>query len=465
MATTTKKKKKEKSRGEDTSVQTKKTTFTHRCMLGNDQLDDSSLPPLLQRVPKDFGAVMDEDDEDDDDGGDFSGTMIVKTNRHRPSPSNSSAASARRTRNSPFGDWIHGSLRKRMEEEDNYSSFVVKSTVPSSEESLTGTVVKRTDSGGGGSFSSFTMSKAVVSMQAVGELGSGKRRKGIFSLQGEESRQQVPRKISVSSIPESIMREDPSSKSSKYELLNELGSYGADLKTSELVTIKVISLSEGEEGYEEIHGEIEMLQQCSHPNVVRYLGSYQGEEYLWIIMEYCGGAYICRETLKGLSYLHSIFKGFSLHICATNPPCQVGEAQRAERTAQIVVNNLQDAEPNSDIQTMLLWPIYAAGNTVPIPFLKATDISPLALVSDNVLGSKQQGNSDIITMETIQELFSGDGQSKKGRRGQNEIPLPSSALAYHKMCYEEMPLQELQATQEQQTIQNLCDTLRTILRL
>ncbi|PQQ04549.1 germinal center kinase 1 [Prunus yedoensis var. nudiflora] len=41
----------------------------------------------------------------------------------------------------------------------------------------------------------------------------------------------------------------------------------------------------------------------------------------------------------------------------------------------------------------------------------------------------------------------------------------AQALAYHKMCYEDMPLQELQATQEQQTIQNLCDTLRTILRL
>lgn len=25
-----------------------------------------------------------------------------------------------------------------------------------------------------------------------------------------------------------------------------------------------------------------MLQQCSHPNVVRYFGSYQGEEYLWV---------------------------------------------------------------------------------------------------------------------------------------------------------------------------------------
>ncbi|RVX02770.1 hypothetical protein CK203_016524 [Vitis vinifera] len=41
----------------------------------------------------------------------------------------------------------------------------------------------------------------------------------------------------------------------------------------------------------------------------------------------------------------------------------------------------------------------------------------------------------------------------------------AQALAYHKTSYEEMPLQDLQAVQEQQTIQNLCDTLRTILRL
>jgi len=130
-----------------------------------------------------------------------------------------------------------------------------------------------------------------------------------------------------------------------------------------------------------------------------------------------------------------------------------------------------------------LWSIYAAGNTVPIPFLKATDISPIALLSDNVLGGFEQGSggSGNIAEEAVQELFSGDGQWKKGRRGQNEAPLPPSvyqrltssstlmnltqALAYHKMCYEEMPLQELQATQEQQTIQNLGDTLRTILRL
>ena len=52
-----------------------------------------------------------------------------------------------------------------------------------------------------------------------------------------------------------------------------------------------------------------------------------GDEYLWIIMEYCGGgsvrdllvangqpldesqiAFLCGEALRGLVYLHSIFK-------------------------------------------------------------------------------------------------------------------------------------------------------------
>lgn len=95
-----------------------------------------------------------------------------------------------------------------------------------------------------------------------------------------------------------------------------------------------------------------------------------------------------------------------------------------------------------------LWSIYAAGNTVPIPFLRATDISPIALVSDNMLGFRDPNNSGTIALEAVQELFSGDGQGKKGRRGQNEMPLPQNvyqrlttsstllnlaqALAYHK---------------------------------
>lgn len=613
-------------------------------------------------------------------------------------------------------------------------------------------------------------------------------------LMQQQQQQHSRRKPSVSSVPDSVTREDPST---KYELLHELGkgSYGAvykarDLRTQELVAVKIISLTEGEEGYEDIRGEIEMLQQCSHPNVVRYFGSYQGEEYLWIIMEYCGGgsvadligiteepldesqiAYICREALKGLAYLHSIFKvhrdikggnillteqgevklgdfGVAAQLtrtmskrntfigtphwmapeviqesrydgkvdvwalgvsaiemaegmpprstvhpmrvifmissepapmledkekwsllfhdfiakCLTKDPrlrpaaiemlkhkfiekcnsgaskmlakikvakkiratlavqnelsdpdnttqdvpfrinedygetvptssqqhmkhgtyndCQAGDfgtmivhtedgdevtespifprtefipglgsinsfthdPKRAELISSFWAENIGDSDANKDRDTDYgpdmqeskvispltgtvkknigaegtirchdnqinlspglantttklnnspsrkafsvqdkLWSIYAAGNTVPIPFLKAIDISPLALVSENESGNGLAGSSTNDALEAVRELFSGDGQAKKGRKGQNEVPLPpgvhhrlttsptlmnlAQALAYHKTCYEDMPLQDSQATQEQQTIQNLCDTLRTILRL
>ncbi|KAJ1400913.1 Protein kinase domain [Sesbania bispinosa] len=728
---------------------------------GLDDDEDSSLPPLLKRLPKDFGggAPLDYDDDEDNDAGDF-GTVIVKTDRSRQRDRSSSSGFA-----SPAG-----------------STWKSRSSSQASP------------------LDSSTMERAVASMQAVGEFGLGKHRKGSGSSQNEEGKQQsITTKVSSSSIPESVTREDPTT---KYELLNELGkgSYGAvykarDLRTSEMVAIKVISLSEGEEGYEEIRGEIEMLQQCNHPNVVRYLGSYQGEEYLWIVMEYCGGgsvadlmnvtdepldegqiAYICREALKGLEYLHSIFKvhrdikggnillteqgdvklgdfgvaaqltrtmskrntfigtphwmapeviqesrydgkvdvwalgvsaiemaegvpprssvhpmrvlfmisiepapmledkekwslyfhdfvakcltkeprlrppaaemlkhkffekwktgsaamlpklekarqirasmalqaqtlppgasedrpmldsklndeygdtvpsrpnniglegatdlsshgtmrklhkvedvdtsegnfgtvivhGDELHkttqdadsaVSLSTPPSGTGVRLSDPRVDSLKVGDVNNASfrgssPTTDtIQSSLpyvsnstelnlrregshrthtgigsdisnstlksetvsrkafalqdkLWSIYAAGNTVPIPFLRATDISPIALLSDNVLGGIQQDTSGTGTLEALQELFSGDGQSKKGRRGLNEMPLPPSiyqrltssstlmnlaqALAYHKMCYEDMPLQELQATQEQRTIQNLSDTLRTILRL
>ncbi|KAJ4909681.1 Protein kinase superfamily protein [Raphanus sativus] len=633
-----------------------------------------------------------------------------------------------------------------------------------------------------------TMGRAVASMQESSFGGKKKKRESRPSSPSSNRRmQQQNSKMSTTSLPDSITREDPTT---KYEFLNELGkgSYGSvykarDLKTSEIVAVKVISLTEGEEGYEEIRGEIEMLQQCNHPNVVRYLGSYQGEDYLWIVMEYCGGgsvvdvmnvteealeeyqiAYICREALKGLAYLHSIFKVhrdikggnillteqgevklgdfgvaaqltrtmskrntfigtphwmapeviqenrydgkvdvwalgvsaiemaeglpprsavhpmrvlFMISIepapmledkekwslvfhdfvakCLTKEPrlrptademlkhkfiqrCKTGASAmsaKIEKSRQIrasmalqaqkVAASSEDtstlgqksseevgisvpykpptteAPPTSNVNrqhisggdfgTMIvhdedetdeihsgsqlakekepssskvdrasvgfsgeevtknhekrnllttdvaveastsqsvrgtslsvehktklsnisrtqteggsdasgstlkgetvgkkafalqdkLWSIYAAGNTVPIPFLRATDISPIALLSENMIGGMQQDGNGSVAVEALQELFTSDPQSKKGRRGQNEMPLPPSVyqrltsspplmnlaqvLAYHRACYEEMPLQEMQATQEQQTIQNLCDTLRTILRL
>ncbi|PPD90638.1 hypothetical protein GOBAR_DD12428 [Gossypium barbadense] len=245
--------------------------------------DGSSIPPPFKCAPKLFGGGGGTPSDADDGSGDAGdlGTMIVKKDHVRearggtPSSFNPPALAGR-----------EGS----------------------------GTVVNR----------------AVAS---TGELGFGKQKTSTSTtpLQGEESRFLQNNKVLSSSVPDCVIREDPST---KYELLNELGkgSYGAvykarNIRTSELVAVKVISLSEGEEEYEEIRGEIEMLQQCSHSNVVRYFGSYPGEEYLWIVMEYCGGgsvadlmndteepleenqiAYICREALKGLDYLHSIFK-------------------------------------------------------------------------------------------------------------------------------------------------------------
>ena len=75
------------------------------------------------------------------------------------------------------------------------------------------------------------------------------------------------------------------------------------------------------------------------------------------------------------------------------------------------------------IGTWQLWSIYAAGNTVPIPFLRATDISPIALLSENMIGGMQQDGNGSVAVEALQELFTSDPQSKKGRRGQNEVQL------------------------------------------
>lgn len=257
----------------------------------DDEDEDSSLPPLLKRLPKDFGGGASMDYDDDEESGDF-GTVIVKSDRSRQRDRSSSgltspAGSTWKTRSSFQANPLNGGDDDEDEDDDGggFSTFVVRSTVRSGErESVSGTMVRRTGGGseGGGS----TMERAIASMQGVGEFGIGKQRKGSGSSQNEDVKgQSRPTKVSTSSIPDSVIREDPTT---KYELLNELGrclkinqfelvsyifsnfcfdlhaflmdfvfefvvgkgSYGAvykarDFRTSEMVAIKVISLSEG----------------------------------------------------------------------------------------------------------------------------------------------------------------------------------------------------------------------------
>jgi hypothetical protein len=42
-------------------------------------------------------------------------------------------------------------------------------------------------------------------------------------------------------------------------------------------------------------------------------------------------------------------------------------------------------------------------------------------VSDNVLGDTMLGSTGNAALEVVRELFSGDGQTRKGRKGQNEV--------------------------------------------
>lgn len=214
----------------------------------DDDDDDSSLPPLLKRLPKDFGGGAPIDYEDDDDFGfdheteDF-GTMIVKTERNRPRNRSGSSSASTKPRSSPLpfvnfqtgspgtrGGGRGGSEEGDESEEDDgdgFSTFVVRSTAKSrSRESVSGTILRRTGGSrsdtrdGGGGLEGSTLGRAVASMQGMGELGFGKQRRGNGSPRSEEGGGRMCSKVSSSSIPESITREDPNS---KYELLNELG--------------------------------------------------------------------------------------------------------------------------------------------------------------------------------------------------------------------------------------------------
>ncbi|XP_034723439.1 mitogen-activated protein kinase kinase kinase kinase 5-like isoform X1 [Etheostoma cragini] len=114
-----------------------------------------------------------------------------------------------------------------------------------------------------------------------------------------------------------------------FELLLRVGggTYGEVFKArnkqnGELAAIKVIKM-EPDDDFSIIQQEIVIVRSCKHPNIVAYYGSYIRANKLWICMEFCGGgslqdiyhvtgplsepqiAYICREMLQGLDYLHA----------------------------------------------------------------------------------------------------------------------------------------------------------------
>lgn len=160
--------------------------------------DDSFLPPLLKRLPKDFGGGASLDyDEDDDGDGDF-GTMIVKKDRtsHSSSKPRVVVTPPRRIADE----------EESSEEEEEFGTFVVKSSSKKGKEKE-----KEMDLS--------TMGRAVASMQES-SFGGKNRKSGPSSPSSHRRMQQQNSKMSTTSLPDSITREDPTT---KYEFLNELG--------------------------------------------------------------------------------------------------------------------------------------------------------------------------------------------------------------------------------------------------
>jgi len=122
--------------------------------------------------------------------------------------------------------------------------------------------------------------------------------------------------------------EDPDEINRLDEMIAE-GAFGAVYKgcytpSGQIVAIKIIQLEE-DETFDDLVIEIEVLSQCHHPNVVGYFGCWRKDDELHIAMELCDGGsaadiysdtesplaeeeikLICRDSLKGLAYLHSV---------------------------------------------------------------------------------------------------------------------------------------------------------------
>lgn len=126
-------------------------------------------------------------------------------------------------------------------------------------------------------------------------------------------------------VLDGISRNNPQA---DYQLVRKIGggTYGDVYEAMRISdhqpsAIKIIKFDPGDD-LSVILQEIYVMKDLNHANIVQYYGAYLRRDRLWICMEFCSGgsmqdlyhaigplgesqiAYVCRETLKGLAYLH-----------------------------------------------------------------------------------------------------------------------------------------------------------------
>lgn len=95
-----------------------------------------------------------------------------------------------------------------------------------------------------------------------------------------------------------------------------------DISNNTLVAVKVINLDESDEDIAVLIQEIQFLSKLRSPYITKYFETFINDMSMWIVMEYCGGgscadllkcyrklneettAFIIRDVLRGLTYLH-----------------------------------------------------------------------------------------------------------------------------------------------------------------
>jgi serine/threonine protein kinase len=96
-----------------------------------------------------------------------------------------------------------------------------------------------------------------------------------------------------------------------------------------VIAIKQMNLAAQQKNIKLLLTEIDIMKNSNHKNIVHYFDSYiVDEKYLWVVMEYMAGgcltdileqfdtiqmtekmiAHVCKETLDGLEYIHSLHR-------------------------------------------------------------------------------------------------------------------------------------------------------------